>query len=194
MKQSDGRSSGPPWRVESKDTLLENAWFSVLHQKVRKPCGTISDYYTLGFAGPSVGVIARRGDSYLLIHQYRFIVDEYVWAIPSGGVDKGETPAEAARRELIEETGYRASRIVHLFGYYPSYGATDQRFELFLADGVEESDTRFDPNETLGVGWFSRAQVIEMIVRNQIVDGLSLTPLAVLFLREELEACQSISR
>jgi len=166
--------------------VLENPWFSVLNQKVRDPAGALKDYHTIAFAGPAVGIIARKGDRYLLIHQYRFIVDEYVWAIPSGGVEAGEALADAALRELEEETGYRASSVEHLLGYYASYGATDQRFELFLADNIEPAEGSFDPDEVLDIGWFTRAQILDMIRENQIVDGLSLTPLAVLLLREEL--------
>ncbi len=187
------KSGGRPWQVESRRTLIENAWFSVLQQQVRNPGGALCDYYTVDFAGPAVGVIARRDDHYLLIHQYRFIIDEYVWAIPSGGVEQGETLEEAALRELVEETGYSASLLEHLFGYYPSYGATNQRFELYLAHGIEDSDSGFDHNETLETRWFTRHQIIEMILGNQIVDGLSLTPLAVLFLREEIAGCRSTS-
>lgn len=181
-------AEGPPWKVESRRALLTNPWFSVFNQQVRDPGGALRDYHTVSFSGPAVGVIARRGDRYLLIHQYRFIVDEYVWAIPSGGVEEGETLAQAALRELVEETGHRAARVSHLLGYYPSYGATDQRFELFVAEDVEPTDVSFDPAEVLEIGWFTRRQIIDMILENRIVDGLSLTPLAVLLLREALDA------
>jgi 8-oxo-dGTP pyrophosphatase MutT (NUDIX family) len=174
--------------VEGSETLTRNPWFGVLRQQVRDPAGRPHTYFTVDFAGPAVGIIARRDDRYLLIHQYRFIVDEYVWAIPSGGVEAGETPLCAARRELREETGHDASEIRHLFGYYPSYGATNQRFELFLAEGVAPATGGPDPAEVLGLGWFSRDEILRMVLEGAIVDGLSLTPLAVLLLGEERQA------
>src|SRR5207253_2385792 len=92
-------------------------------------------YYSIDFPNRAVCVVVRRGDEFLLIRQYRFIVDEHVWAIPSGGVENGESIVDAATREMEEETGYRPSTpLEHLVGYYPSYGSGNQRFELFLAD------------------------------------------------------------
>ena len=175
-----------PWKVLSQKTILENPWFSVLNSQVRNPKGKIHDYHTVSFAGPAVGVIARNKDRYLLIHQYRFIVEEFVWAIPSGGVEPDESLSDAAHRELVEETGWKAKSLTHLFGYYPSYGATDQRFELFLAEDLEPAESDFDSDEVLKIDWFDKSSIVEMILENRIVDGLSLTPLAVLLMRESL--------
>jgi ADP-ribose pyrophosphatase len=176
----------PPWKVESVETLLQNPWFSVLRQQVRDPLSSLHEYFTVEFPRPAVGVIARRQHQYLLIHQYRFIVDEYVWAIPSGGVEIGELPEEAALRELHQETGHSADSMQHILSYYPSYGATNQRFELFLAEDIRATSSTFEASEVLDIGWFSREQIIEMMLANGIVDGLSLTPLAFLLLRETL--------
>jgi 8-oxo-dGTP pyrophosphatase MutT (NUDIX family) len=128
----------------------------------------------------------RRRDQFLFIHQYRVIVDEHVWAIPSGGAEKGESIEAAAAREMEEETGYRPSKpLEHLLGYYPSYGCGNQRFELFLAEDpvlVREPD----PREVIETRWFGKNEVLEMISRNGIVDGLSLTPLLFVLLRDAL--------
>ena len=178
---------GNGWKVELLDTLTRNPWFGVLLQQVTQPDGSTSRYYSIDFPHRAVGVVVRRGDEFLLIHQYRFIVDEYVWAIPSGGAEKGESPADAAAREMEEETGYRASRpLEHLVGYYPSYGCGNQRFELFLADDpvrVREHDSR----EVLSTRWFRKEELLAMIRRNEIVDGLSLTPLLLVLLRDAVE-------
>lgn len=180
-------TQGGRWTAEITDELLRNPWFGVLEQDVTLPDGSRTTYFTLDFPSPAVGVIPRDGDRYLLIRQYRFIVDAYVWAIPSGGVHPGESLAEAASRELVEETGFAAASVSHLLSYFPSYGCSNQRFELFLGEGLSRAAGEFDRNEVIESKWFHRSEVIAMILDNQIVDGLSLTPLAVLLLREELQ-------
>jgi ADP-ribose pyrophosphatase len=183
----DTRTNDDPrgmWKAQKIRPLISNPWFSVLQQAVTRPDGTQADYYTLDFPSPAVGVILRRADQYLLIRQHRFIVSEFVWAIPSGGVHAGETAEQAAIRETAEETGLRVTNIKPLLHYYPTYGCSNQRFELFLADDPLDGDGVFDGNEVIEIRWFTREQVLEMIFANGIVDGLSLTPLAFLFLQE----------
>jgi ADP-ribose pyrophosphatase len=173
------------WKSELVRTLTHNPWFAVLEQKVTRPDGSTMPYFTVDFPRPSVGVVVRRGDEFLLIRQYRFIVDEHVWAIPSGGVEPGEEPAVAAAREMEEETGYRSVQpLRHLFGYYPSYGCGNQRFELYLAEDPVRVKETPDPREVLSTRWFAKGDLLRMIARNEIVDGLSLTPLLAVLLEE----------
>ena len=172
------------WKSQVVAVLTENPWFSVLQQEVTRPDGHSMPYYTIHFPSPAVGVVARRGDEFLLIRQYRFIVNEWVWAIPSGGIAAGETAEQAAKRELLEETGYSADSLTPLLHYYPSYGSGDQQFRLFLADHVTHRGD-FDRSEVHDVRWFSRPELLEMIRQNGIVDGLSLTPLLLVLLNDE---------
>ncbi len=178
---------GNGWKIELLDTLTRNPWFGVLLQRVTQPDGSTSPYYTIDFPNRAVGVVVRRGDEFLFIRQYRFIVDEHVWAIPSGGTEKGESPADAAAREMEEETGYRPSKpLEHVLGYYPSYGCGNQRFELFLAEDPVRVGEMADPREVISTRWFDKQEVLAMIRRNEIVDGLSLTPLLLLLVRDML--------
>jgi ADP-ribose pyrophosphatase len=175
------------WHAEVIRTLTSNPWFSVLLQTVTRPDGSKTPYYTIDFPGPAVGVVVRRNDHYLLIRQYRFIVNEFVWAIPSGGVHAGESLEEAAAREVLEETGYQVTKIQRLLHYYPSYGCGNQRFELFLAEDAVGPLQPFDATEVLEVRWFSREELLGLMLSNGVVDGLSLTPLALLLLQETME-------
>jgi 8-oxo-dGTP pyrophosphatase MutT (NUDIX family) len=164
--------------------LTANPWFRVLQQQVRMPDQRTTTYYSLDFASAAVGVVARRPGQVLLLRQYRFLVDEFVWAIPSGGCGKSETPEQAAGRELLEETGWRALGLRPLLSYYPSYGCGNQRFELFEAIAVEDTGKGFDCNEVLEVRWFDEPSLARMLDAGEIVDGLSLAPLLLLSARE----------
>jgi 8-oxo-dGTP pyrophosphatase MutT (NUDIX family) len=175
-----------PWHATVIGALLENPYFSVLHQQVIVPDGTSRTYYTLDFPRPAVGIVARRGTDILLLHQYRFIVDEYVWAIPSGGAAEGESLEAAAARELIEETGYRAGSLKPLLDCYASYGCSNQRFVIFIAEDLMTAADRFDTNEVISSKWFSREEVLALIRSNGITDNLSLSPLLLVLLRDAI--------
>ena len=181
---SFGRSEEKNWQVINKIVTSENPWFRVMESRVTMPDGRETTYHTLDFIKSAVGVVARRPGEILLIRQYRFIIDEFVWAIPSGGAEKGEDLAIAAERELLEETGYRAERITRIHSYYSSYGCGNQMFHLYQAEELSSERKPFDLNEVLEVKWFSEDEVKRMIFEEQIVDGLSLTPLLFLFASE----------
>lgn len=174
-----------PWRANVVDTLTQNPYFCVRLQDVVVTDGSSRTYYTIHFPAPAVGIVARRGTDVLLVHQYRFIVDEYVWAIPSGAVAPGEDADDAAIRELEEETGYTASNVVPLLDCYASYGSSDQLFKIYLATGLRETPVPFDGNEVIETKWFTREEVLNLIDRNGIVDNLSLSPLLYVLLNDE---------
>lgn len=181
----DPGSETKPWSATVVETLSANPYFSVLLQHVTVPDGTHRTYYTLDFPAPAVGIVARRGTDVLLLRQYRFIIDEYVWAIPSGGSAVGETPHAAAARELLEETGYTARSMSPLMHCYASYGCSNQRYDIFLAEDLEDSGSPIDANEVLDVRWFTREELLALIRANGIVDNLSLSPLLLVLLEDE---------
>lgn len=178
-----------PWKASKTETLTSNPHFSVVVQNVVVPDGTAMTYYTIEFPRPAIGVVLRRGTDFLLLRQYRFIVDEYVWAIPSGGIEDGESPEEAARRELREETGLVAGCMQPLMHCYASYGCSNQKFIIFLANDPKPTPCGFDKNEVISWRWFSREELLQMVLANRVVDNLSLSPLLLTLLQDTLVRC-----
>lgn len=173
--------------VNLTQEVHRNDWFRVLKQEVRTTTHRALDYYTIDFPTPAVGIVARNDDNYLLIRQYRFIVDQFVWAIPSGGVSLQESTIQAAKRELFEETGYTAERISPLMNFFASYGCSNQEFQIFLAENVVQASQQYDTEEVLEVSWISASRLRHMLANNEIVDGLSLAPLMLALLQSQHE-------
>ena len=188
----------PRWRVQEAHVAHETPYFRVVRSRVQRPDESETEYHTIDFSRPAVAVVLRdESGRVLLVRQQRFIVERDVWALPSGGVEAGESLEEAAARELEEETGMRASSLSHLVSFYPSYGVSNQVFHCFLA---EHADLRRAPdaNEVDRTAWFTPAEVAELIRIGEIPDGFSLVPLLQLpsvpaQRREEATRCRVIS-
>ena len=97
--------------------------------------------------------------------------------LPAGGINRGESPAEAATRETIEETGWTPGPLHHLVTYQPTNGLSDQRFELFLADGASYVGEPSDPAESSKVEWLPHDEVRALLRSGAVTDGLSLAAL-----------------
>lgn len=157
--------------------VYENRWFSVRKVGVDVAPENRQDFYSIHHERPAVGIVAIQDDKVLLIRHYRYLIDKVVWAIPSGGVDAGENARDAALRELCEETGYRAENAEEILRFNPTYGCSDQLFITFLATGLHYVGLDPDQDEVMETGWFSFAEIDELIASGEMPDGLSLVPL-----------------
>lgn len=113
----------------------------------------------------------------VLIRQFRHAVDGYIWEVPAGRLDGGESPESCAERELEEETGMRARRLERLTTIYTTPGFTDERIHLFLADGLEPGAEHREADEFMELHTLRWSRVLEMIDRGEIVDGKTLVSL-----------------
>jgi ADP-ribose pyrophosphatase len=113
----------------------------------------------------------------LLLRQFRHAAEGYIWEIPAGRLDPGESPDQCARRELAEETGMRAGRLERLTTFYTTPGFTDERIHLFLADGLEEGNHRREFDEFIELCPTRWSVAMGMIERGEIVDGKTLIAL-----------------
>ncbi|SRR5579864_2393994 len=110
----------------------------------------------------------------LLVRQYRLPARAYLWELPAGKVDEGETPLQAAKRELIEETGYRARRWKKLISFFPSPGYVAEKMTVFLAEDLTAGQAQPMDDERIKVRWFSAKQIEQMILTNKILDSKTI--------------------
>ena len=107
----------------------------------------------------------------VLIRQYRYAANGFLYELPAGRLDPGEEPAACARRELREETGCSAERVEFLYTMYTTPGFTDERIHLFMATGLTHGETGHESDEFLTVETVPLSQALEMIRDGVIQDA-----------------------
>ncbi|HEX6535773.1 MAG TPA: NUDIX hydrolase [Gemmatimonadaceae bacterium] len=143
---------------------------------VRFPDGTVGELEMIRHSGASA-VLPFLTDpdgedpQILLIRQYRYAADGFVYEIPAGRLDPGEEPEACARRELREETGCTAERVEHLYTFYTTPGFTDERIHAFMASGITHGDAAPEADEFVEVVPLALARALEMIRDGTIVDA-----------------------
>ena len=152
--------------------------------EVRFPNGTTGELEMVRHPGASA-VVPFLSDPYgddpqiLLLKQYRYAAEDYLYEVTAGRLDHGEDPADCARRELREETGCSAERVEHLLTFYTTPGFTDEKIHLFMATGLTQGATGREADEFIEVQTFPLSRALSMVGTGEIRDGK--TALALLY-------------
>jgi 8-oxo-dGTP pyrophosphatase MutT (NUDIX family) len=171
-------SEPSPWRRLSRRTAYENPWIEVLHDEVIRPDGQPGIYGVVHFRSRAIGVVPiDAADRVLLVGQFRYTLDHYSWEIPEGGGGFDESPEEAARRELVEETGYNGGTWRELCRAALSNSVTDEVAILFVATGLEAGPASPEGTEQLQLRWVPFAEAMAMIARGEITDAMTILAL-----------------
>lgn len=161
------------WDIMDTGYLLDTPWVQVIYDRLRhRVRGDERDYYYLTSPGEAVATVALTDDGcVLLTRQYRHPVRRIIWDLPAGSMRRGEDPAAAARRELEEETGYRAGELVRLAYFNQFPGSMNVGTHLFLARGLTWVGQRLDPGEELEVVAMPFDQALELVLSGELLDG-----------------------
>ncbi|HEV3157743.1 MAG TPA: NUDIX hydrolase [Candidatus Baltobacteraceae bacterium] len=126
-----------------------------------------------------VGIIAQpTPSSIVLVRQYRHAVGQYLWEIPAGMIDRGEDPVETARRELIEETGFRAQGFRQIRVVFPSPGFCNERIHIFLAEGLTVGEAQPEDDERIEIRVWDLDEAWALVERDELLDGKTQIALA----------------
>ncbi len=158
----------------ARAVIYESPWVNLYVDSVRFPDGrTIERHHLLDFPRPSVVVLVEDAQgSVLLVRQWRYTTGHCEWELPAGGMEEGETPAQAAEREVLEETGYRTTGHELLCSYHPMDGISNRLFHVCRCRSTERAG---DPDGEVNViRWFSRDEARQMVASGTITCGLSL--------------------
>lgn len=115
----------------------------------------------------------------VLVRQYRYPIGKYTYEIPAGKLDKGESPLDCIKRELEEETGYKAKRIEKMLDFYPSTAFSDEILHIYAAFGLVKGESHPDEDEFVSTEIFDFKKAVAMVKSGEIMD--SKTVIALLY-------------
>ena len=170
--------SRAPWRTASSRAIYENGWITLREDMAVLPDGRTTLYGVVKCVA-AVGVLPFLDrDTVLLVGQYRYVAGDFFWEIPTGGAHDGETLEQSAQRELAEEAGHEAGRLIKLCEFHTSKSILDEVAHLYLAEDLRPAPRPPDHTEFIETRAFPFDEVVRMVDRAEIKD--SMTVIAVL--------------
>lgn len=164
-----------PWKITAEREVYDNPWIHLTEYQVINPSGKPGIYGKVHFKNIALGVIPLDGDlNTYLVGQYRFTIDQYTWEIPEGGGPHGIDPLESIKRELLEETGLKASRWTELQRIHLSNSVSDELGICYLARGLEQFEAQPEETEQLLVCKLPFEDVYQMVINGHITDSLTV--------------------
>lgn len=159
-----------------RETIFTCPYLSLHRDRVRLPNGAIiEDFYLVDYPCDAVGILASNPRGQLILCRVpRYSTNTHEWEIPAGGLEAGETPLQAAERELREETGYSCKDLRLIYSYYPQSGSSNKVFHLVACKTLEKLNEP-DENEISATAWFEIAELRDALQQNAFHNGLTLS-------------------
>jgi ADP-ribose pyrophosphatase len=172
----NGKSKKPAGvKIVSSKTIFKGRVFELKRDHIIEPGGIEAVREVIAHPGSVVVLPVFADGRILMIRQYRHAAGQYLWELVAGHKEPGEEPAEGARRELLEETGYSAEKFTKLFEIYPSPGLLGERMDIFLAEGLTKGKAQPEDDEKISKRVFTLAEIESWIRGGKIRDSKSIS-------------------
>ncbi|PAW92888.1 DNA mismatch repair protein MutT [Mucilaginibacter sp. MD40] len=164
-----------PWKTLSAKEIYNNPWINVTEYQVINPSGNPGIYGKVHYKNIAIGILPLDEEmNTYLVGQYRFTLNQYSWEIPEGGGPLGIDPLESAKRELLEETGLKATEWTEIQRMHLSNSITDELCILYLAKGLQQFEAEPEETEQLIVNKLPFDEVYRMVCDGLITDCLAV--------------------
>ncbi|NQT21876.1 MAG: NUDIX hydrolase [Candidatus Omnitrophica bacterium] len=145
-------------------------------KRQRFPNGYIGSLEVIRHPG-AVLIVPLLKDKVILIRQYRPVINSYIWELPAGTLHKGERPLLCAKRELIEEIGYSATKWKRIGSIYPAPGYATERIIIYKAQNLKKTAFKSEEDEIITPRIFEKKQINHLLRSGKIVDAKTICAL-----------------
>ncbi|MBX5438673.1 MAG: NUDIX hydrolase [Thermoflavifilum sp.] len=184
-------SSTNPWKTVGSRMVYDNPWIQVTEHQVINPSGRPGIYGVVHFKHLAIGVVPIDENGYLwLVGQYRYPLQAYSWEVPEGGGPLAEDPLASAQRELLEETGIRATQWNLMLTMHLSNSVTDEKALIYLAKGLSYHSSQPEETEQLQLRKISLEAAYEEVLQGKITDAISVAAILRLMLMKRENSLQ----
>jgi ADP-ribose pyrophosphatase len=178
-KSARGKSSRPTSKahVVSSKVVYRGPAFWVSFDEVLEPTGVRARRDIVHHSGSVVILAVEAGGGeprILLERQYRHAAQQFLWELPAGRIDKGEKELQAAKRELLEETGYAAKSWKRILRFYASPGFVAETMAIFLAQGLRAGTAQPEADEVIQVRLTPLSEAVRMVMSGRILDAKTI--------------------
>jgi ADP-ribose pyrophosphatase len=178
-KTNTGNITGTA-QILSSEVVFEGPLFRVVRDRLIEPGGKEGVRDVVRHNGSAVILAVDNSKSkkdpwIVMERQYRHAANRFLWEVPAGKLEPGEDPLAGAKRELEEETGYRAKKWTELLEYYASPGFLGESMKVFLAEGLMPGDARPEDDELIELRLVKMSELLSTIEKGGIMDGKTLS-------------------
>lgn len=161
------------WETLSSRFLWQSRWYNLRQDRVRTQSGHEFTYTVVEHPGAVWIVPVTSDGQVVLIHHYRYTVDDWCYEVPAGGLAEGLPPEEVAQHELLEEVGATAAQLCYVGQFYTSNGICNEIAYVYLATGVVLGETHREPTELMEMRLVPIEDALRMARHGKISDGPS---------------------
>lgn len=169
--------------INNRRTIHKGRVYELVSENITLENGVTTDTEFIHHPGATAIVPMLDETHIILINQYRHALRKFIWEIPAGTLNPGETAITCARRELSEETGYAAKKWKQLAEITPVPGYSDERIYIYLATDLEPAGQSLDSDEILNVHTLKFEEALNMIHNGEIQDSKTISGLYLAYTR-----------
>ncbi len=164
--------------MSAMKNVFKGKLLKVFVKKVRLPNGYLATFEIIKHPGAALVIPFLPNDKIIMLRQLRPVIGSYIYELPAGTIDKGESPLECAKREIVEETGYSAGKMKRLGSIYPVPGYSTEKIVIYKAEGLKPRPRHAEKDEVIELKILTKASVRRLFKSGRITDAKTIAALA----------------